>query len=145
MRLVLSYMVRMDQRLTMLQFDWEEVDGAEISAVMATGTSFCDDLSVRCDAIAFILAGHAVVLRVSQDTDEVIVCRESLPLHEANWHPLSQLDEIVGRKLGWCWVGRNYRGYLDSFTVAIDGIDPCYIFTGIASSLQCARVVPVTV
>ncbi len=125
----------------MLQFDWEEVDGVAVAAVLATGSRPMTDGSLVCDQIALVLAAKAVVMRVNHDTDEVIVSLEdAAAMHDADWQTLGQLAEIVSRRLGWCWVGRNYRGYLDTFTIGLEGVDPAYSFTGAASRLQCARV-----
>jgi hypothetical protein len=128
----------------MLQFDWEEVEGAAVEAVLATGSRAMNDGSLVCDQIALVLGAKAVVIRVNEDTDEVIVSLEGAAIADAaNWQTLDGLAEMASRRLGWCWIGRNYRGYLDTFTVALDGIDPSYVFTGAASALQCMRVEPI--
>ncbi len=128
----------------MLQFDWEEVDGATIAAVLATGARAVNDGTLVCDQIALVVGDKAVIMRVNDDTDEVMVALEDTStVDSADWQTLEQLAEMVSRRMGWCWIGRNYRGYLDTFTVALDGIDPAYSFTGAASRLQCARVTPI--
>jgi hypothetical protein len=83
-------------------------------------------------------------MRVNDDTDEVIVSLEdAATISGSEWQELEQLKEVVSRKLGWCWIGRNYRGYLDVFTFAVNGIDPAYSFIGMASCLHCTRVTPI--
>lgn len=129
---------------TMLQFDWEEVAGATVEAVVAKGARGLSDGTLECEEIAFVVGSTAVVLRVNVDTDEVIVSLEPFGSGRAGWQTLEQLQAIVTRRLGWCWEGRNYRGYLDTFTMALDGIDPAYSFTGVASALHCTRVTPIT-
>lgn len=129
---------------TMLQFDWDEVDGELIAAVVAKGARGLSDGSLSCDEVAFVLGERAVVLRVNDDTDEVIVSLESIKAEASDWKPLDQIGEIVSHRIGWCWIGRNYLGYLDMFTIAVDGLDPAYSFIGIASTLQCTRIVSVT-
>ena len=125
----------------MLQFDWEEVNGATITAVLAAGCRADSEGGLMCDRIALVVGARAVVMHVNIDTDEVIVSLEDSAItRDANWQTLDQLAGIVSRSLGWCWIGRNYLGYLDTFTFSIDGIDPAYSFTGIASRLDCARV-----
>lgn len=128
----------------MLQFDWEDVNGIPVAAIVAKGARGLSDGSLTCDEVAFVLGHRAVILRVNVDTDEVIVSLEPFAMDSPEWRPLDQLSEIVSRSLGWSWEGRNYRGYLDTFTLAVDGIDPAYSFTGMASSLRCARVVLIT-
>ena len=123
----------------MLQFDWEAAEGATVAAVVAKEARGLSDGSLECREIASVLGAKAVVLRVNDDTDEVIVTLEDFASN-SEWQPLGPLQEIVSRTLGWCWIGRNYRGYLDTFTIALDGIDPAFCFTGVASTLQCARV-----
>lgn len=128
----------------MLQFDWEEVQGLAVTAVFAIGSCANGDGSLGCDQIALVVGAKAVVMRVNDDTDEVIVSLEdAATTHDADWQTLDQLAEMVSRRLGWCWEGRNYLGYLDVFTIAVDGIDPAYSFTGMASCLHCARVIPI--
>jgi hypothetical protein len=134
----------MSNQATMLQFDWKEVDGVIISAVLATGSRRMNDGSLVCDQIALMLGTKAVVIRVSDDTDEVTVSLEDAATNnDAKWQTLDQLSGMVSRRIGWCWVGRNYRGYLDTFTIALEGIDAAYSFTGGASRLQCSRVTPI--
>ncbi|WP_165323673.1 DUF6334 family protein [Rhizorhabdus phycosphaerae] len=128
----------------MLQFDWEEVQGATVEAVVAKGVRGLSDGRLECEEIALVVGSSAVILRVNDDTDEVIVSLEPFGDARAGWQTLEQLQAIVARRLGWCWEGRNYRGYLDTFTMAVDGIDPAYSFTGMASALQCMRVTPIT-
>lgn len=138
-----GYITRMSNPATMLQFDWEEVEGAALVAVMAKGEQRLNDGALVCEEIAFMLEERAVILRVNPDTDEIIVSLEGSEISMLDWRPLDQLGEIVSRTLGWCWEGRNYRGYLDTFTLALDGIDPEYCFVGAASTLQCVRLKPV--
>lgn len=133
----------MSNAATMLQFDWEEVDGAAVSAVIAKGESRLNDGALICDEIAFMLGGRAVVLRVNPDTDEVTVSLEVLEVNKIGWRPLDQLKEIVSHELGWCWEGRDYRGYLDTFTLAFNGIQPAYCFVGVASTLHISQLKPV--
>ena len=134
----------MNNQATMLQFDWEEVDGATVAAVVAIGSRAMNGGSLVCSQIALVVGAKAVVLRVNDDTDEVIVSLEDAAIiNERDWQMLDQLADIVSRRLGWCWEGRNYRGYLDTFTIALEGIDPAYSFTGAGSRLQCARVTPI--
>lgn len=133
----------MNNQPTMLQFDWEEVEGLTVVSVLARGARGLSDGSLECTEIAFRLDSSAVILRVNSDTDEVTVSLEPCDGEAAGWQMLEQLQDIVARKLGWCWIGRNYRGYLDSFTIALDGTDPAYSFTGVASALQCMRLTPI--
>ena len=133
----------MDNDATMLQFDWEDVEGATITAVLAEGARSVSDGSLMCAEIGLVVGAKVVVIRVNDDTDELIVTHQDFATSGTAWQPLDQLEELVSRTLGWCWIGRNYRGYLDTFTLALDGIDPAYSFTGLASSIQCARVTPI--
>lgn len=131
----------MAHEATMLQFDWKEVDGLTITAVLAGSLRPMDDGSLVCEKIAIVVGANAIVMRVSDDTDEVIVSLEDAKaVHGPEWQVLEQLQEVVSRRLGWCWIGRNNRGYLDVFTIAVDGIAPTYSFIGMASSLHCTRV-----
>ena len=50
---------------TMLQFDWEEVDGATVEGGGANGARGLSDGRLECEEIAFVVGSTAVVLRVS--------------------------------------------------------------------------------
>lgn len=124
----------------MLRFKWDDVEGAAVTAVMGKRPRRTSGGGLECDEIALVLGAKAVVLRVDPETEEVSVTHEAFRTDGAGWRALEQLNELVSRTLGWCWIGRNHRGYLHTFSLGLDGIDPAYSFTGAASSLQCARV-----
>ena len=133
-----------DIRATSLSFDWEEVEQEPISAVLAKGAMRLTNGALSCEEVAFVLTGKAIVLRVNADTDEVLVSLENgLVVENDGWLQLDQFADIVSRTLGWCWLARNYRGYVDTFTLAVDGISPSFSFIGEGASLWCARVTPI--
>ena|SRR5690349_378374 len=89
---------------------------------------------------------RAVVLTVNVDTDEIAVVDEPTPDGEA-WVTVAALEDAIGKPLGWCWVGTNYRGYNDTFTIAFgdevpDALQPRWTFLGEGSSLSCFEMVP---
>lgn len=129
----------MKKAATMLKFDWRDVDGAVIQAVRTESVRRLDDGSETCSQIAFVLADKAVVLSVDADTDQIVVTLKPIG-YTTDWLALGSLQKLVARKLGWCWAARNSQGYLDIFILAVDGVDPAYIFTAVASDLQCAQV-----
>jgi hypothetical protein len=91
-----------------------------------------------------VVGAKAIVMRVNDDTDEVIVSLEdTATTHGPEWQQLEQLQEVVSQRLGWCWIGRNYRGYLDVFTFAVGGIYPAYSFNRHGLILHCTRVAPI--
>jgi len=122
----------------MLQFDWEEVEGEAISSVVGHFENSPEGAGVRLWSIAFVLTSGAVILSVDNDSDEITVRREpSVAGGGQPWLEVEALSGLIGRKLGWCWIGRSYRGYLDTFTLALDGVDPSFMFVAEASALQC--------
>jgi hypothetical protein len=128
---------------TMLQFDWDDVAGSTISAAMGQTDP---EIVGRADywaSIALIIDHRAVIVTVDPDTDELWLNLGSIPADDDRWSPIDVLANQVGRRLGWCWIGRNYRGYLDTFTIAFDGIDPEYMLVGLASMILIKTVAPI--
>jgi hypothetical protein len=88
------------------------------------------DGSLAWDALAFVVGDDAVVLTVT-----------------AGCTPVRALGDVVGKPLGWCWVATSYRGYQDSFTLALgdvvpDALQPRLTFLGKGSSLSCFGLAP---
>lgn len=121
---------------TMLQFDYEVVDGKVVTAVLGFS-----DVLLGWESIAIVTSEGALLIRVDQDTDELMVNLEPAPDEGKLWHPVPDLASAVGLKLGWCWVGRNYRGYLDMFTVSFSDLDPQVCFIGEASQIRIKQIV----
>lgn len=86
-----------------------------------------------------LIDGLAVMIDVDTNTDELVVSLGQPPMGE-DWQAVTTLSENDGKRLGWCWIGRNYRGYLDSFTVAFNGINPTCMFVGIGSAIWIKKV-----
>lgn len=121
---------------TMLQFDYEEVHGRTVSGVMGRR-----DGPAGWDSIAFEIEDRAIVLRVDPDTDEVVVTLDQVPDLASGWIEVPELADAIGSALGWSWIGRNYRGYLDMFTLSFSGIDPQICFLGEASTLKIKHII----
>lgn len=119
---------------TVLKFDWETVEDREVTAVLGQSMSVAADGSARWQAVALVVGDQAVTIAAHPDTDELMV-RLAPPPATTDWQPLAALAGRVGRRLGWCWIGMNSHGYLDSFTLAFDGIDPDCLFVGEASEV----------
>lgn len=129
-----------------LQFDWEAVVHKSVVAVIGRNQRRMSDGSLAWDALALALGDDAVLLTVTADTDEIIVSHEPAP-DGGGWTVVSDLADAVGKPLGWCWVGTNYRGYRDSFTLAFgdvlpDALQPRLTFLAEASSLSCFDLTP---
>ena len=129
-----------------LQFEWDSVTHLAISAIAGQNERETNDGSLSWDALAFGLGDRAVVLTINADTDEIMVSHETMPEGD-EWHPVAALAHIVGQSLGWSWIGTNYRGYTDSFTLGLgdvvpDALQPRLMFLGEASSLSCFEVTP---
>jgi len=108
----------------MLHFDWEEVDGEAIEAVVGQPLYHEKGDGISWWRIAIALKRATIMISVNDDTDEIIATLErgelprgEAPLDEA-WIPLDALSSLVGRKLGWSWNACNSQGYLDAFTPA---------------------------
>jgi hypothetical protein len=129
-----------------LQFDWETVTNRPISAITGQNEMEMSDGSPSWDALAFAVGEQAVVLTVNADTDEIIVAYTTMPEGDG-WQPVAALAHFVGQSFGWSWVGTNYLGYIDSFTLAFgdvvaDPLQPRVMFLCAASSLSCFELRP---
>jgi hypothetical protein len=118
---------------TMLQFDYEEVNGLTVTNVLGECAGLAGWWS-----IAVIVGAQALIIRVDQDTDELSVSLEPAPTD--GWMPVPELLYAIGASLGWCWVGRNYLGYLDMFTLSLSGLQPQLCFVGEASGVSISRI-----
>jgi hypothetical protein len=129
----------------MLHFDWAEVLGETITSVRGQ-PGYYEGSGVFWWRTAILIGQAAIMIEVNNDTDEIIVTlkQDDLPMEEAPldlaWIDVPALSELVGRKLGWCWTARNSQGYLDAFMIAVDGIDPTYMFIGMASCVQIKKI-----
>lgn len=120
---------------TMLQFDYEEVHGQIVTGVVGRR-----DGPAGWECIAFVVGGRAVVLRVDPDTDEIVVALEDASNLTVGWNDVAEIANQIGSAFGWCWIGRNYLGYLDMFTVSFSGIEPQICFVGEASTLTIRHI-----
>ena len=131
-----SYIKQMADR-TMLQFDYEEVLGRTVTAVLGS-----TDGSARWTSVAIVFNELALILEVNTDTDEISVNLRAAPTESRAWVPVAGLGYAVGSPLGWCWMGRNYLGYLDMFTLSFDALQPQVCFVGEASRLTIRAISP---
>ena len=58
------------------------------------------------------------------------------------------ISQVVGRLVGWSWVATNYRGYSDTFTLAIgdaptDALTPKLLFLCEGGRLSCFHLEPI--
>ena len=124
-----------------LRFDWEKVEYQTIDEVLGLNGNALKDGAASWDSVALCTQLGAVILTVDPDTDQIIVSLENCPTGN-NWSPISNFEFAKSKPLGWCWVGMNYRGYRDSFTLAFgdgmpDALQPRCTFVAAASSLSC--------
>lgn len=122
---------------TMLQFDYDEVHGQIATALVGRR-----DGAAGWQDVAVVIRDRAVMLRVDVDTDEIAVKLEVAPDVDDGWQAIPELSNYVGTELGWCWVGRNYRGYLDMFTLSFSGLTPQVCFIVEAATISVRRIQP---
>lgn len=120
---------------TMLQFDYEEVRDRAITGVLGECAGPAGWWS-----IAIVLDDRALLLRVDDNTDELAVYHEAAPRPKDGWVPVPDIADVIGARLGWCWVGRNYLGYLDMLTLSLSGLEPSLCFVGMASTVKISRI-----
>jgi hypothetical protein len=88
----------------------------------------------------------ALVIQVDHDTDELLLTYGAVS-ETANepWLPATLLSEFIDKPFGWCWLGRNSQGYVDSFSISLsDVVWPDFCFIVGASTLQCRRLFPMS-
>ncbi|MEG3092181.1 DUF6334 family protein [Sphingomonas sp. PB1R3] len=122
---------------TMLQFDYDQVHGEVATAVLGRR-----DGAAGWRDVAVVIEDRAVILRVDADTDEIAVELEVAPTSDDGWQAVPELSDYAGSELGWCWVGRNYLGYLDMFTLSFADLEPQLCFTGEAAVICIRRILP---
>ncbi len=125
--------------VTMLQFNWESVEGRPVKAILGQNLRLMDGI-LAAEAIALVVEDYAVMMTVNPETDELLVCLTPTP-EAVGWASVDELKDKVGKDLGWCWVGCNYKGYFDSFTLAFNGVEPNCMFVGAASAIWIKSVV----
>jgi len=125
----------------MLKFDYEKIVGKNITSVHGENVRAMNDGSFNCDRIIIGIADAAVEIAVNIDTDELII--ELYDPYEscAALTDIGNQLNLMGRKLGWAWTAKNYRGYYDAFMLALGEIvpeaqDPAYAFVGAGSSIS---------
>lgn len=120
---------------TMLQFDYEEVHGRTVTRLVGRSNGLAG-----WESIALVVEARAVVLRVDSDTDEVVVTLEDAADLAHGWNDVEEIANVVGSALGWCWIGRNYLGFLDMFTLSFSGTEPQICFVGEAAALTIRHI-----
>jgi hypothetical protein len=126
---------------TMLNFDYDEACGHTVTAVLGHG----DGVERRWWTIAIQIGLRALILRTDADTDQISVSLETWPQQQdIQWEPVTALKSAVGAPLGWCWIGRNYRGYLDMFTVSFADLEPQFCFIGEASAIRIKQITSIS-
>ncbi|WP_294267368.1 DUF6334 family protein [uncultured Sphingomonas sp.] len=124
---------------TMLNFDYDEAHGQVTTAVLGRR-----DGAAGWHRVAVVIKDRALMLRVDPDTDEIAVGLAAALSMNSGWLAVAELSDFVGSELGWCWVGRNYWGYLDMFTLSFSGLEPQLCFTGDAATISIRRILPVS-
>lgn len=122
---------------TMLQFNYDDAHGQMATAVLGRR-----DGAAGWQDVAVAIGDRALMLRVDPDTDELAVELAATPEVNSDWLAVAELSDFVGSELGWCWVGRNYRGYLDMFTLSFSGLEPQLCFTSEAATISIRRILP---
>jgi hypothetical protein len=127
-----------------LEFDYDLLHGQRVVSIKGCKVRRSRDGSTVCDKAVICLERIAFIIAVKEDTDEITLQREEDPgvpfQSSGGWKDLELLSKYVGRELGWCWVGRNYRGYADMFILSFAGVEPEIAFCGVASSLWIYRM-----
>ena len=118
--------------------DYDTLHSQRLVSVRGRNTHRMSNGSTSCDALAFCLERDVLVVTVNADTDEVELARTDLEVvsNQDTWKNVVVLGEFLGKELGWCWIGRNYRGYADTLTLSFSGLDPELSLCGEGSALS---------
>ncbi|QNN64537.1 hypothetical protein H9L12_09500 [Sphingomonas rhizophila] len=125
----------MEKEFTCLRFDWGIVNGEIVRSVVGEPADGCHYWRV-----AIPTDKGTVVIAVDEDTDQVWVSLTDEDLKTEAWKPVPFLQDWVNVELGWCWVGINYLGYKDTFSLSCDAPLPQWAFVGEGSSLTCYQM-----
>ncbi len=121
---------------TLLHFDYEDILDQAVTAVL--GERLFDAPGFW--AVAIVLEHQALVLRVSDDSDQLILTLEDEPATQGQWEAIDTMADVVGSRLGWCWEGRSYTGYLDMFLLSFDVLEPQFCFVAVAAQVEIKRL-----
>lgn len=129
-----------------LEFNWEAAAEKPVLAVLGRDERRMVDGSLAWAALVLVIGDDAIALTVTGDTDEIVVARTSAP-NEPHWQAVPALADLVGKPLGWCWLGTNSQGYQDTFTVALGEVVPTALqpritFLAEGASLSCFDLTP---
>lgn len=125
-----------------MDFDYDLIHGQAIRSVHGRGRQVTNENSVHYEDIRIAVDAHTLVLGVNLDTDEIIVSLTQDARSEPDWGDVPELQDLVGRRLGWCWEARNNQGYRDCFMLAFEdnAVVPKVCFTGLASSIEIGKI-----
>lgn len=129
-----------------LRFDWEDIAHSTVIDVLGKNARRMSDGSANWEAVAICTDDKSILLSVEPDTDQIEVVLSEKP-SGTGWARIASFSFAIGLPLGWCWVGRNYRGYKDTFTLAFGDVVPSVLqprctFVAEASSLVCYDLAP---
>lgn len=118
-----------------LSFDYELLHGQRVVSIRGRELQRSQNGFAACEEVAICLERDALIISVNVDTDEIILRKEDdlASLSSDQWQDLEMLSKYIGQDLGWCWVGRNYRGYADLFLLSFEAVEPHLAFCGAAS------------
>jgi hypothetical protein len=123
---------------TPLNFDYELLHEQRLASIMGYGAKAAKG-GINVGKVAVCLERTTLLISIDEDTDEIVLSvsedKRSMLGSPRSWKNLAPLAKYVGKKLGWCWTARNYKGYSDLFILSFHGIEPQIMFCGIASSL----------
>ena len=124
-----------------LQFEYEALQGQRLASISGFEPLHCSDGSTAYDNIVIALDRDLLMVSVNNDTDEIMLQTARLDknhrINEKN--NIKSLSKFIGKELGWCWVGRNWLGYADTFTISFEGLEPQIVLYCMASKLSIYR------
>jgi hypothetical protein len=84
-----------------LRFDYRIAEDKTVTSVLAERMNDAPAMVVR---IAIVMGDDVLSIAVDPDTDQVFVEFGPMPAadEDASWAPIHELDDMVGRQIGWC-------------------------------------------
>lgn len=124
-----------------LQFDYEKILGQRLAGTCGIGAIRRSGGGTCFEILELIFDRGVLRISVTKDTDELIVSySDVLPSSLRKGNAVAGFERYMGREIGWCWVGTNYRGYKDSVTISFSGLEPSLLLLAEGSTIGLFRV-----
>lgn len=120
------------------KLEYEDFNGEIVTAIdCSKDESSIEAEHLYFEYVRFWCDDKHLEFTVNNDTDEIILTMRwnHFVLRESA-EAASELEHLVGRKLGWCWLAHNYLGYQDIALISFSGLEPQLALVGEGSYIK---------